>query len=160
MSTLPDRCSIKWIFSLNPHRLLIDLWDVTLTGPALTVPGNDTWVQSIRVSQFDPQTIRLVLDIKEPRNCVVGIDETNPARLLIKTMTELQEATWLPDGNGGRLILKGSGRLPGEPRYDQNTGKLYIRIPRPSWGRSCRLRRTRTLSSNSGSWNHPPWKWN
>lgn len=122
-------------FLLNPHRLLIDLWDVTLTGPALTVPGNDTWVQSIRVSQFDPQTIRLVLDIKEPRNCVVGIDETNPARLLIKTMTELQEATWLPDGNGGRLILKGSGRLPGEPRYDQNTGKLYIRIPQTKLGK-------------------------
>ncbi|NLC53332.1 MAG: N-acetylmuramoyl-L-alanine amidase [Firmicutes bacterium] len=121
-------------YLLNPHRLLIDLWDVTLTGPALTVPGNDTWVKSIRVSQFDPKTIRLVLDIKEPRNCVVGIDETNPARLLIRTITELQEATWLPDGGGGRLVLKSAGRLPGEPRYDPNTGKLYIRIPQTKLG--------------------------
>ncbi|NLM36608.1 MAG: N-acetylmuramoyl-L-alanine amidase [Firmicutes bacterium] len=121
-------------FLLNPHRLVIDLWDVTLTGPALTVPGNDTWVESIRVSQFDPQTIRLVLDINEPRNCVVGIDETNPARLLIKTMTELQEATWHPDGDGGRLVLKGSGQLPGEPRFDPKTGKLYIRIPQTKLG--------------------------
>ncbi|MBA2132641.1 N-acetylmuramoyl-L-alanine amidase [Hydrogenispora sp. UU3] len=121
-------------FLMNPHRLIIDLWDVTLTGPALTVPGNETWVKSIRVSQFDPQTIRLVLDIKEPRNCVVGIDETNPARLLIKTMTELLEATWHPDGDGGRLVLKGSGRLPAEPRYDPKTGKLYIRIPQTKLG--------------------------
>ena len=121
-------------FLLNPHRLIIDLWDVTLTGPALTVPGNDEWVKSIRVSQFDPQTIRLVLDIKEPRNCVVGIDERNPARLLIKTVTELQEATWLPDGDGGRLVLKSAGQLPGEPRFDPKTGKLYIRIPQTKLG--------------------------
>ena len=90
------------------------------------------WVKSIRVSQFDPQTIRLVLDIKEPRNCVVGIDETNPARLLIKTIPELQEATWFPAGKGGQLILKSSGRLTGEPRFDPKTGKLYIRSPRPN----------------------------
>lgn len=123
----PVQYKIDYLF--NPHRLIIDLWDVTLTGPALTVPGNDGWVKSIRVSQFDAQTIRLVLDINEPRNCVVGIDETNPTRLLIKTIPELQEVTWLPAGKGGQLILKSSGRLTGQPRFDPKTGKLYISIP-------------------------------
>ena len=35
----PVQYKVDYLF--NPHRLIIDLWDVTLTGPALTVPGND-----------------------------------------------------------------------------------------------------------------------
>ena len=42
-------------YLLAPHRLIIDLWDVTLTGPALTIPGDNKWVKSIRASQFDPR---------------------------------------------------------------------------------------------------------
>jgi len=119
----------KTDFLMDPHRLVIDLWDVTLTGPALTIPGNDQWVSSIRVSQFDPQTIRLVLDIKEPRNCVVAIDEANPGRLVIRTIPEVIEAAWTPQTDGGQLLIKGTGALQGEPYYNPETGKLYIEIP-------------------------------
>ncbi len=119
----------KTDFLMNPHRLIIDVWDVTLTSPALTIPGNDDWVKTIRVSQFDPQTIRLVLDIKEPRNCVVTVDESNPGRLLIKTIPEVVAASWTQTADGGQLVLKGTGTLAGEPFYDPKTGKLYITIP-------------------------------
>lgn len=119
----------KTDFLMDPHRLVIDLWDVTLTGSALTVPGNDQWISSIRVSQFDSQTIRLVLEIKEPRNCVVAVDENNPGRLLIRTIPELIEAAWVPRADGGQLVLKGTGALQGEPLYHPETGKLYIEIP-------------------------------
>ena len=119
----------KTDFLLNPHRLIVDVWDVTLTGPALTVPGNNNWVSSIRVSQFDSQTIRLVLDIKEPRNCMVAVDEANPGRLVIKTVPELVEASWTTAENGGQLTLKSTGILHGEPLYDPAAGKLYINLP-------------------------------
>ena len=83
-------------FLFNPHRLIIDLWDATLTGPALTVPGNDTWVQSIRVSQFDPQTIRLVLDIKNHATVLWALTKRIPARLLIKTITGVARGDVVP----------------------------------------------------------------
>jgi N-acetylmuramoyl-L-alanine amidase len=119
----------KTDYLLNPHRLIIDLWDVTLTSPALTIPGNDEWVKTIRVSQFDPQTIRLVLDIKEPRNCVVAVDDSTPGRLLIKTIPEVVAASWAQTSDGGQLVIKGTGSLAGEPLYDPKTGKLSITIP-------------------------------
>jgi N-acetylmuramoyl-L-alanine amidase len=119
----------KLDYLLDPHRLVVDLWDVTLVGPALSVPGDDRWVSNIRVSQFDPQTIRLVLAIKEPRNCVVAVDENNPGRLVIRTIPELVAATWTPQADGGQLVLKGNGTLQGEPTYDPQKGKLYIEIP-------------------------------
>ncbi|HEY8392202.1 MAG TPA: N-acetylmuramoyl-L-alanine amidase [Capillibacterium sp.] len=119
----------KTDYLLDPHRLVIDLWDVTLRGPALTIPGNGQWVSSIRVSQFNPQTIRLVLEINEPRNCVVAIDETNPGRLVIRTIPELVEAAWVPEGSGGKLVLKGTGALQGNVRSDPEKGKLYVELP-------------------------------
>ena len=136
----------KTDFLLDPHRLVIDLWDVTLTGPALTIPGNEQWVSSIRVSQFNPQTIRLVLEIKEPRNCVVAIDEANPGRLLIRTMPELVEAAWVPQTNGGQLVLKGSGILQGEARYDPEKGKLYLELPRTGLGAGLKAAGTETTA--------------
>jgi len=52
----------------NPSRLVVDLDDVTLRGPleALTkkVGSDDPYLKSIRVGQFNPKTVRLVLDLK------------------------------------------------------------------------------------------------
>ncbi|NLW55689.1 MAG: AMIN domain-containing protein [Firmicutes bacterium] len=116
-------------YLLAPHRLIIDLWDVTLTGPALTIPGDNKWVKNIRVSQFDPQTIRLVMEIQEPRNCMISADPVVPGRLVVKTVQELQEATWVKKGSGGELVIKSSGMLSAVPVWDAPSGKLLIDLP-------------------------------
>ena len=52
----------------NPSRLVVDLDDVKLRGPleALTkkVGNDDPYLKSIRVGQFKPDVVRLVLDLK------------------------------------------------------------------------------------------------
>lgn len=113
-------------YLMNPHRLIIDLWDVTLTGQALTIPGDNKWVKSVRVSQFNPHTIRLVLEINEPRNCLIRADQDVPGRLVVKTVQELQEASWEKKGSGGELVITSSGALNAEPVWDAQTRKLFI----------------------------------
>ncbi len=120
-------------YLLDPHRLIIDLWEVTLTGPAFTIPGNNKWVKSIRVSQYDPQTIRLVLEIQEPRNCMISADPVVPGRLVVKTVQELKEATWVKKGSGGELVIKSAGALQAIPVWDPAAGKLLIDLPQTTF---------------------------
>ncbi len=117
----------KTDYILNPHRLIVDLWDLTLTGQAFTIPGNEEWVKSIRVSQFDSQTIRLVVDIKEPRNCIITSDSEVRNRLLIKTIQELVTASWTNKGKGGELLLKSSGEIKAETFLEEN-GLLVVNL--------------------------------
>src|SRR5690606_20154025 len=48
-------------FLPEPDRLVVDICDATLAGEAMTFPGDGGWVEQVRISQFDPHTIRLVL---------------------------------------------------------------------------------------------------
>ena len=62
--------SYKMFTVSHPSRLVVDLDNVDLSGPleALTrkVDANDPYVKSIRVGQFKPNVVRLVLDLKAP----------------------------------------------------------------------------------------------
>lgn len=53
----------------NPHRMVIDLKGVqinaTLQELIAKVRANDPYIQNVRVGQFDPETVRLVLDLKQ-----------------------------------------------------------------------------------------------
>ncbi len=120
--------SYKTDYILDPHRLIVDLWDLTIAGQAFTIPGNEEWVKSIRVSQFDSQTVRLVLDIKEPRNCIITSDSEVRNRLLIKTVQELVGVSWTKKGSGGELLLKSSGEIKAETFLEQDTGLLVINL--------------------------------
>lgn len=82
----------------DPHRVVVDIWDATLIGEAITIPGDGKWVERIRISQFDPHIIRIVLDIKEPRDCLVTTAGNSGNRLEIKTTRE--DGTG-PDRTGG-----------------------------------------------------------
>lgn len=54
----------------NPHRMVIDLKGVqinaTLQELIAKVRANDPYIASVRVGQFNPETVRLVLDLKQP----------------------------------------------------------------------------------------------
>lgn len=54
----------------NPHRMVIDLKGVqlnaTLQELVAKVRANDPYIQNVRVGQFSPETVRLVLDLKQP----------------------------------------------------------------------------------------------
>src|SRR5690554_2352890 len=100
--------------AFNPHRVILDLWDVTLQGPARTIPGGGEWIDRIRVSQFDPHTIRVVLDVKEPRGCVVAPARQKNNRLEIKLVQKLTDLQWKQEKTGGKLVIKSSGQIDEE----------------------------------------------
>lgn len=54
----------------NPHRMVIDLKGVeinsTLKELIAKVRPNDPYIQNVRVGQFNTETVRLVLDLKQP----------------------------------------------------------------------------------------------
>jgi N-acetylmuramoyl-L-alanine amidase len=120
--------SYRTDYLFDPHRIVLDLWDVTLTGPMTTIPGNNGWVKNIRVSQFDPHTIRLVLEIKEPRNCIITTAQENMGRLVIKTVQELLGASWVKDGSASELVLRSSGEMKADPIFDEKTKTLLINL--------------------------------
>lgn len=54
----------------NPHRLVVDLKDVTLNSTLKQLDGlvqkNDPYIAGVRVGQNSPDVVRLVLDLKQP----------------------------------------------------------------------------------------------
>ncbi|HLS21842.1 MAG TPA: N-acetylmuramoyl-L-alanine amidase [Paenalcaligenes sp.] len=54
----------------NPHRLVVDLHDVTLNSTLKQLNGlvqsNDPYISGVRVGQNTPDVVRLVLDLKQP----------------------------------------------------------------------------------------------
>lgn len=100
----------------DPHRVVVDIWDATLIGEAINIPGDGKWVERIRISQFDPHIIRIVLDIKEPRNCIVTTAGNNRNRLEIKTTRE--EGTDGVDGRKESEVIS-AVELQEESRHDR-----------------------------------------
>lgn len=54
----------------NPHRLVVDLHDVTLNSTLKQLDGlvqdNDPYIAGVRVGQNTPDVVRLVMDLKQP----------------------------------------------------------------------------------------------
>lgn len=53
----------------NPERVVVDLEGVNLNsvlkGMAAQIRGDDPFIKSARVGQFDPQTVRMVFELKQ-----------------------------------------------------------------------------------------------
>lgn len=69
--TLESNVPLKYKqFALsNPERVVIDIENLhlnhVLKGVGELVPGNDPYIKNARVGQFDPNTVRLVLELKQ-----------------------------------------------------------------------------------------------
>lgn len=118
----------KTTLAFNPHRVIVDLWDVTLMGEALAIPGSSGWIDQIRVSQFDPQTIRVVLDVQEPRGCVVTPSRTVDNRLEIKTIQKITDVQWNQEKKNGELFIRSTGEINEEVISDDDGQKLVITL--------------------------------
>ena len=66
-------------FLPEPDRLVVDIYDATLAGEAMTIPGDGDWVEEVRVT-FDPNTIRLVF-ISKITAIMVAAANDRPNRL-------------------------------------------------------------------------------
>ncbi|HHU50724.1 MAG TPA: N-acetylmuramoyl-L-alanine amidase [Firmicutes bacterium] len=116
----------KTTLAFNPHRVIIDLWDVTLMGEPLVIPGSGAWISQIRVSQFDPQTIRVVLDVKEPRGCVVTPSRTVDNRLEIKTIQSITDVQWNQEKTPEEILIRSSGEINEEVAFAEDGQKMVI----------------------------------
>lgn len=116
----------KTTLALNPHRVIIDLWDVTLMGESLVIPGGGAWISQIRVSQFDPQTIRVVLDVKEPRGCVVIPSRTVDNRLEIKTIQRITDVQWNQEKTPEEILIRSTGEINEEVAFTEDEQKMVI----------------------------------
>jgi N-acetylmuramoyl-L-alanine amidase len=100
--TLESRQPISYnMFTLdNPVRLVVDLDDVDLHGPldelAGKVSNDDPYIKSIRIGQFKPGVVRLVLDLKT---------EVKPQLFSLKPVAEY----------GYRLVLDIYPAVPVDP---------------------------------------------
>lgn len=110
-------------FLPDPDRLVVDLADATLAGEAMTITGGD-WVEQIRVSQFDPYTVRLVLYLKGARDHVVAAAADRPTRLEIRPVQEITGITW--NDREKKLQIKSTGPLQEEIRKDP--GSLVVEL--------------------------------
>ena len=116
-------------FLPDPDRLVVDISDATLAGEAMTIAGGD-WVEQVRVSQFDPYTVRLVLylkdarDIKDTRNHLVAAVRDRPNRLEIRPVQEITGIDW--DDREKKLQIKSTGPLQEE--ILKNPGELVVEL--------------------------------
>jgi N-acetylmuramoyl-L-alanine amidase len=111
-------------FLPEPDRLVVDIYDATLAGEAMTIPGDGDWVEEVRVSQFDPNTIRLVLYIKDNRDYVVAAANDRPNRLEIRPVQEITGIDW--NDREKRLRIKSTGPLQEE--ITKSPGGLAVEL--------------------------------
>jgi hypothetical protein len=59
-----------------PMRLVLDITEARLSGPAATLPAQHPLVLRVRMAQFNPRTVRVILDLK--RDVTHRIDTLSP----------------------------------------------------------------------------------
>lgn len=94
----------------EPNRIFIDLEGFTLGAGITGIKGDGIWVSSIRIAQFDPWTVRVVLDLADQTPCYVIQSPDNPNRLEVRTVQTIQQIAW-SDESGGKLTITGDSEL-------------------------------------------------
>lgn len=84
----------------NPMRLVLDITEARLFGPAATLPAQHPLIFRVRAAQFKPTTVRVVLDLK--RNVTHRIDTLPPnaehaAHRIMVSLAPTNTATQSPE---------------------------------------------------------------
>jgi N-acetylmuramoyl-L-alanine amidase len=98
----------------EPNRLIIDFDGATLAGTTTPVPGDGKWVGRVRMSQFNPDTVRVVLDLNDTAPCFVLHSRGNPNLIEVRTVQKIQHLNWADTEQGGRLMIEADGELVNE----------------------------------------------
>lgn len=133
----------------NPERVVVDIEDVNLNsvlkGMAAQIRADDPFIKSARVGQFDPQTVRMVFELKQnvkPQLFalapVAGFKERLVMDLYPANAQDMQDPllALLEDYNKGDLEKQvppaQSGPQPGKAGRDR---PIVIMLDRPRWRR-------------------------
>lgn len=111
---------------VDPNRLIIDFDGATLDGSTNPIPGDGKWISKVRMSQFDPDTVRVVLDLNDTAPCFVLHARGNANLLEIRTIQQIREVNWADTEQGGRLTIEADGELVTEVTKSTNPEQLQI----------------------------------
>lgn len=95
----------------DPRRLVIDFEDATLGGKVEPLEGDGRWINSVRMSQFDPETVRVVFDLIGDAPCFVIPAPDDPNQVEVRSVQKVTDVNWTQEGDGGRLVIEGDGQL-------------------------------------------------
>ncbi len=123
-STFPAVYSVKSVTA--PNRLIIDFDGATLTGTSKAIVGDGQWISQVRMSQFKPETVRVVLDLAGTAPCFVIQTRDNPNLIKIRTVQTIQRISWTETEQSGKLTIEADGELDEELAKDKNSGELHI----------------------------------
>lgn len=121
----------------QPNRLVIDIYDATLFSPPEAISGDGVWIKRIRMAQFDPHTVRVVLDLVSTQACFVIASRQHPNHLEIRTQQVIQKIEWVTDGQGGALRVQSSGDIEEAFTRLQSPERLAIDLQYARVGLDC-----------------------
>ncbi len=122
--------------AVNPNRLIIDFDGATLDGSTNPLSGDGKWISQVRMSQFNPDTVRVVLDlnVNDTAPCFVLHARDNPNLLEIRTIQQIHQVNWSDTEQGGRLTIEADGELVSEISKSTNSDKLQIDLDYSRFG--------------------------
>jgi len=110
----------------NPQRLVIDFEGATLGRPNDPIPGDNQWIKGIRMSQFNSQTVRIVLDLMDGMPWFIVPSRQDPTLVEIRTVQTITGLYWEETEQGGALTIEGDGELLETLLKLKNPDKLLI----------------------------------
>jgi N-acetylmuramoyl-L-alanine amidase len=123
-SSFPAQYQVK-VFN-QPNRLIIDLDGATLVGNATPIAGDGEWISSVRMSQFNPQTVRVVLDLVGCAPCFVLHSREDPNLIEVKTVQNISRVKLDKADQGCKLTIESTGELVETINKLKNPERLRI----------------------------------
>jgi N-acetylmuramoyl-L-alanine amidase len=111
-------------FLKNPDRMVLDLEGTTLKAPVRQITGDGSWIKSIRLGQYDPQTVRVVFDLGSQTPCYVQASPEDSGVIEVRTIQTITRVDW--SDSSGRLQITGDSDLNEVLRRFNNPDGLQI----------------------------------
>lgn len=95
---------------INPARIVVDLPDTVLATDIGLMPVSHEIVRQIRVSQFSPDTVRVVMDLSRETTYSVFTSSDKPGQVAVDLGYRIQGVTFTTGLKSTRVSVKSSGR--------------------------------------------------
>src|SRR5512134_1857947 len=100
---LQGAAEVRGFTLTGPYRLVVDLVGARLAGPAVRYDGvNRGGVRNVRYSQYQPDVVRVVIDLDEPMDYEI-VEEQGRVRVALGTDRTVF-AAWTSDGPGAPAV--------------------------------------------------------
>lgn len=120
----PAKYTVKTL--RGPLRLVVDFDGATLGRPSGSIPGDGYWIKSVRMSQFNSQTVRVVLDLNSTQPAFIVPSRQDPTLLEIRTVETITGIHWSNTEQGGALTISSNGQLLDTIHKLKNPNRLQI----------------------------------